>query len=1011
MRMFHALTKSIVGLESKRLAGFYFTIGSLVVFLAAAAQAEQLPIKTYTIADGLAHGSIVSIYQDRKGFLWFGTFEGLSRFDGYGFVNYDRRDGLPHVFINHITEDRQGRLWVATNGGGVARLVDHSPENSGAKFVSFNIRETNHPLLKLANKVNRMLFDESGNLWCLTDYGLYRAVVEDSRLQFQTIIDKVGRDSYAALQDADGTLWFGIADELMEIRGTEILHHGSIDGASNSTGITGIARDGDGHLLVADKHRVREFVPPSPGKPRGEWRKPLALTSQQIGWIRSLLVDDAGALWLGTGQGLMKYADGKLSHYTAANGLLSDEMGALATDRAGNLWIGTVGGVCRLISEAIVSYTRSEGLPGSTFSIYEDESGRIWAVLADGSVAKIVGGKIVFHERLASPLIATSSVGFIYSNRIWYRWNYGSGVRIDKPRLRLPSGKKINLARYVSTDARLYNDERGVLWMAKGDRNIYRLDLYGNGALTVESFPTDADYPVVYTHMIGDGAGGLWLGMVEKIGRLRDGRYSSVEPSAGLPETDPRAFFLDSRGWLWVGLRYKGVSITQEPAADNPTFVNYSHEQGQLSSNAVRSIAEDRAGRIYFGTDRGLDRFDPNSNQWTHFTTRDGLAGNAISKVLRDRNGFIWIASEGSISRFDPRKEKEATPPAAVYFIRLQIAGEEVRLAESGADIIPPRELAAMQNNLTIAFVAPNYQDVNKLLYQYKLEGVDTDWSAPTQQRSVTFGQLAAGKYRFLVRAVRQNGVTSSQPAVFEFRILRPIYLRWWFIAASLLLTALAIYSLYRARIVRLLEMERTRTRIATDLHDDIGANLTRIALLSEVANQQPGNDKVKTLLPSIADIARESVASMNDIVWAISPEHDSLLDLTRRMRRHAEEVFALRDIDLAFTAPTADSDLKLSVGTRRDLLLIFKEAVNNAARHSLCTKVEIEFRCDHSGLNLKIKDDGQGFDPAVLSGGHGLRSMQRRAAALGGTLTIQSIAGTTVEFALPLRKAIAAHL
>ena len=129
-------------------------------------------------------------------------------------------------------------------------------------------------------------------------------------------------------------------------------------------------------------------------------------------------------------------------------------------------------------------------------------------------------------------------------------------------------------------------------------------------------------------------------------------------------------------------------------------------------------------------------------------------------------------------------------------------------------------------------------------------------------------------------------------------------------------------------------------------------------------------------------------------------------------MRRHAEEVFALRDIDLDFTAPTTDSDLKLSVGARRDLLLIFKEAVNNAARHSLCTRIEIAFRCDHWGLHLRIKDDGQGFNPAVLnSSGHGLRSMRRRAAALGGTLTIQSSAGTTVEFALPLRKGTASHL
>ncbi|HZM90697.1 MAG TPA: two-component regulator propeller domain-containing protein [Blastocatellia bacterium] len=1006
------LTKSIVGLESKRLAGFYLTIGSLAVLLAGAAQAEQLPIRTYTIADGLAHSAVVSIYQDHKGFLWFGTYEGLSRFDGYGFVNYDRRDGLPHVLINHITEDRQGRLWVATNGGGVARLVDDSRENSGAKFVSFRIPETNDPPLKRVNHVNRMVFDESGNLWCLTDYGLYRAVVDAPQLQFETIIEKNSYGSRAALEDADGTLWFGVADDLVEIRGTEILDRGSIEGASDSTTIAGIARDGDGHLLVADLHRVREFVPPSFGKPRGEWRKQLALPSRQIGSIRTLLVDDAGALWLGTDQGLMRYADGRPSQYTVANGLPTDVVGALATDRAGNLWIGTWRGACRLISEAIVSYTRSEGLPGNTVSLYEDEKGRIWAVLVDGSVAEIVGGKIAPRGRRALPFIATPPVRLVYSNKIWYRWNHESGVRIDKPRLDLGNGQEIDLARYVSPQAHLYKDERGVLWIAKADHNIYRLNLNGAGALTAERFPTDADYGVPYTQMIGDGAGGLWLGTVEKIGRLRDGRYSSVEPSAGLPETDPRAVFLDSRGWLWVGLRYKGVSVTQEPATANPTFHNYSHEQGQLSSNAVRSIAEDRAGRIYFGTDRGLDRFDPNSNQWTHFTTQDGLAGNAISKVLIDHNGFIWIGSEGGISRFDPRKEKAATPPAAVYFTRLQVAGEEVRLAETEAEIIAPRELAATKNNLTIAFVAPNYQDVSQLLYQYKLEGVEEEWRAPTQERSVTFGSLAAGKYRFLVRAVGENGIISPQPAVFEFRILPPIYLRWWFIAASLLAAGLAIYSLYRARVARLLEMERTRTRIATDLHDDIGANLTRIALLSEVANQQPGNDKIKTLLPSIADIARESVASMNDIVWAISPEHDSLVELTRRMRRHAEEVFALRDIDLDFTGPTTDSDLKLSVGARRDLLLIFKEAVNNAARHSLCTKIEIEFRCDHWGLYLKVKDDGQGFNPAVVdSSGHGLRSMQRRAAALGGILTIQSIGGTTVEFALPLPKGTASHL
>lgn len=224
--------------------------------------------------------------------------------------------------------------------------------------------------------------------------------------------------------------------------------------------------------------------------------------------------------------------------------------------------------------------------------------------------------------------------------------------------------------------------------------------------------------------------------------------------------------------------------------------------------------------------------------------------------------------------------------------------------------------------------------------------------------------------------------------------------------AFVLLLTVFAIYLFYKNRVARLLEMERMRTRIATDLHDDIGANLTRISLLSEVAKQKPTNGN-GNLLTSIADIARESVASMNDIVWAISPDHDSLLDLTVRMRRHAEEIFALREIDLVFNAPTADADLKLSVGVRRDVLLIFKEAVNNAARHSDCTKVEIDFRLNNAMLFLRIEDNGEGFETGSENDGQGLRSMTRRARALGGNLKIDSSKSTKtiIKFELPLPK------
>ena len=278
-------------------------------------------------------------------------------------------------------------------------------------------------------------------------------------------------------------------------------------------------------------------------------------------------------------------------------------------------------------------------------------------------------------------------------------------------------------------------------------------------------------------------------------------------------------------------------------------------------------------------------------------------------------------------------------------------------------------------------------------------------------ERTVNFANLDSGDYQFEVRAQTGDRIY-SQGAMLAFRIAAPVWQRWWFIAGLLAMTAFLIYVFYRYRLGRLLELERIRTRIATDLHDDIGANLTRIALLSEVAHQQAQGAAVNgkpNLLPSIADIARESVASMNDIVWAISPNHDSLLDLTRRMRQHAEEVFAYRDIDLEFNAPSPDNELKLTVGLRRDLLLIFKEAANNAVKHSDCTKVIIDFSCENSLLTLRINDNGNGFDADLESEGQGLRSMERRAKALGGNLNIFSRAGqgTTIEFKMSLPKSM----
>jgi two-component sensor histidine kinase len=436
--------------------------------------------------------------------------------------------------------------------------------------------------------------------------------------------------------------------------------------------------------------------------------------------------------------------------------------------------------------------------------------------------------------------------------------------------------------------------------------------------------------------------------------------------------------------------------------ADRLDWVQYSTAEGLATPSAL-CITEDEFGRIYACTGRGLDRLNPVTGLIENFTTADGLPNSYPQMAFRDSKNTLWFGTTDGVARFVPEPERVHKPPN-VLITALRIGGVAKNISVLGETDIPTVELNSDERQVTVDFVGLGAALGEKLKYEYRFAG--SEWT-PTAQRTVNFANLSSGDYQFEIRAVTADRIYSLEPARLALQIAAPVWQRWWFIASLLALIVTGIYLFYKFRVVRVLQMERMRMRIATDLHDDIGANLTRISLLSEVARQKSTNGS-GDLLSSIANIARESVASMNDIVWAISPDHDSLLDLTRRMRLHAEDVFELRDIDLEFNAPASETDLKLSVGMRRDVLMIFKEAVNNAARHSLCTLVKIDFRVENSLLYLRVEDNGRGFETVEESDGQGLRSMMRRSRSLSGDLNIQSKPGhgTIIEFKAKLPKA-----
>ena len=329
--------------------------------------------------------------------------------------------------------------------------------------------------------------------------------------------------------------------------------------------------------------------------------------------------------------------------------------------------------------------------------------------------------------------------------------------------------------------------------------------------------------------------------------------------------------------------------------------------------------------------------------------------------------------------------------------------------SDLGEGEIPRFELEPHQNQLQIEFFGLDPGAGEEIRYQYWLEGADKNWNALTEQRSVNYASLSPGRYRFVVRAVAGDGAFSPTPATVEFTILRPVWQRGWFLTLAALVMASAAHWLYRTRVAHLLALERVRTRIATDLHDDLGSNLSQIAILSELLHRGLGrhDDVTAKLLSLITTTANESVESMGDIVWAINPKGDSLQNLIRRMRQFASDGFTARNIDFEFRSPEVDRHVDMDADFRREVYLLFKEAVNNVIRHSKCTRAEIEVHLDGGDLLLRVSDNGQGFDTTQDADGQGLVSMRQRARNLAGTLELTSAPGngTTIVLRAPLSR------
>jgi signal transduction histidine kinase len=338
----------------------------------------------------------------------------------------------------------------------------------------------------------------------------------------------------------------------------------------------------------------------------------------------------------------------------------------------------------------------------------------------------------------------------------------------------------------------------------------------------------------------------------------------------------------------------------------------------------------------------------------------------------------------------------------------VSVDGVPQRVSELGAPRVEGIELESGRSRLEVEFLALSFAPGESLSYQVQMEGFDREWSRASATRSVVYAHLPAGHSRFLVRAVTEEGRAASVlPAEVLLVVRPPIWRRAWFLGLVALALAGGVALLYRYRVSHLLALERMRTRIATDLHDDLGSSLSRISILSELARRRAeGDPDGSRLVTDIGETAREMMDALGESIWAIDPRRDDLRSLATRIRRFAGDVLEAHGIAWSLQAPPDAEDVKLSPVERRQLYLIFKESLHNVARHSGASSVTMSLAVKSWRLSAAIRDDGVGFDePAEGETRHGLGSMSARAADLGGWLTIDSAAGrgTEVRLEVPL--------
>jgi len=1027
------------------MAGKYSILPCLAICLAplVPASAQELPriMERLTVQEGLSSNNINDLAQDDDGFLWAATPDGLNRYDGTEVVQFHHSasaNSLPHNYVYCLKKLPGNRLAIGTQLG-----LSFYDGASGA-FHNFYY-EKNGPLSETNNCIQHLELDAEGNLWAaskscifLFDKNLGLKKVFPSAFTEADVLKE--RLSYASkitpLEDGNVLLylndgWFAYSKETQRIEPLEktplFAHFRFLPEnprlSREDAPIFPYARvfkvfdrfflfmpPGKDSLLLFDEsgRKLGGCLFPYNAYPYMSW-------SQQV-----ILIDSASLLMLFHDYGLsvihLKWSNGtpKLQGLSGLKFGTSEFTGAVR-DQQGNWWMATTKEGLQKISpkkhsfDQEMLYDQSRGaLARYEVSCFNHYGHRFWVATYGSGFFEIdrSSGKQWQHPvrfrgsnqwnnfiwNIRQPDPDTIWLG-TQAGLVWYSLNSKKFGRIA-----VLHGRPSLLDSVPITTQ--FVDSRGWIWMGLGRANgICCYKPSGRQFVFYRGKDPNA-YPLRYPIEIAeDLQGNLWFTSDASTSLLRwdcsTGRFLTTSLPAALKNKlgMVNCIWNENDSILWLASLTSGLI---RYAVQSGSIAVYGHDQG-LSTGHINSIYEDGKKRLWLGTEAGLSCFDQRSQAFVNFSSKDGLPLTYLTaNFYFDRSdNRLYSGGYGKFFSFNPDSMMGDPVPPKPLITAFQINGKpHAWKAEE------PVLLGAQQNDIAIQYTAVDLTNGPGTQYAYKLSGSDTGWVPVGRQRQINFSRLSPGSYTFLVRARSSNGAWGEGVARLSFRIQPQFTQTYWFYGLMLLGASSALFILYQYRAKQRRRASQIRSEISKNLHDEVGANLTNISFSSLLAQQQLRNPvAVSQLLERIYQDSQQVSEAMREIVWSINPQIDTLGDALPRMLRYASELLEARNIELQASIAPEVEQLKLSMQQRRDAYLIFKEAVNNLAKHSRASRAAVQFQLENNKLHMTIEDNGSGFDPAAPQISNGLKNMRDRALNHRWRLDIKSQAGlgTTV--------------